>query len=61
LLGVLFPLREYISIWNTRMINSISSISLLREFCLNGRIYNILNKIGDKYIKRKKRDRNTIL
>jgi len=43
------------------MINSISSISLLREFYLNGRIYNILNKIGDKYIKRKKRGKNIIL
>jgi len=47
--------------WNVRVAGSISSISLLREFCLNDRTYNILSKIRDGYIRRKKRDRNGIL
>ena len=37
------------------MVNNIGSISLLREFYLDGRIYNILSKIGDKYMRRKKK------
>ena len=43
------------------MIDGINSVSLLREFSLNSRIYNILSKIGDKHIRRKKRGRNIIL
>ena len=43
------------------MGDNISNIGLSREFCLNSRIYNILSKIGDEYMRKKKRDKNRIL
>ena len=43
------------------MTSNISSISLSREFCLNNRTYNILDKIRDRYIKRKNRDKDRVL
>jgi len=38
--------------------DNIGNVSLPREFCLNGRAYNIPYKIGDRYMKRKKKDKN---
>ena len=61
LLEVLFPLREFITIWNTRIMNNISTISLSREFCLNSRIYNIPSKVRDRCMKRENRHRDRIL
>ena len=60
LLEVLSPLRRFIPIWDARIVNSISGISLPRKFCLNSRIYNIPNKIWDICIEEKDRDRNKV-
>ena len=46
--------------WNVRMASSISNVSLLREFCLNSRIYNILGKIRDRYMRGKDRGGNRV-
>jgi len=35
------------------MVSSISGVSLSREFYLDGRTYNILGKIRDRYIREK--------
>ena len=48
LLRVLFLLRQSISIWNIRVVGSISGISSPREFCLDNKTYNILSEIGDR-------------
>ena len=61
LLGVLFPLREFIPIWNARMVSSVSSVSLPREFCLNSKKYNILDKIRDGCMREKNRGGNVVL
>ena len=42
------------------MASSISGVSLSKEFLLNSRVYNILSKIEDKYMKEKNRGRNEI-
>ena len=60
LLGVLFLLRGFIPMWNARIANSISSIILSREFCLNGKMYNILGKVRDKYMGERDKGRNRI-
>jgi len=60
LLRVLFLLRRFIPIWNARMVSNISSISPLKEFCLNSRAYNIPSKSRDRCMKRKNRDKNGI-
>ena len=59
LLGVLL-LELFISIWNTRVVSSISSVSLPEELYLDGRIYNIPSKVRDGYVDKEKRDRNKI-
>ena len=59
LLGVIL-LELFIPIWNTRVVSSINSISLLREICLGSRIYNILSKVRDRYVNKEKRGRNGI-
>jgi len=46
--------------WNIRVVSSISSVSLPEKLCLNGKTYNILNKIEDGYMNKKKRDKNRI-
>ena len=61
LLGVLSLLRRFIPIWNTRMVSSISSVSLPREFYLDSRIYNIPDKIWDKCMEGKDKGRNRVL
>ena len=60
LLEVLFPLRGFISTWDARIANSISSVSPPREFCLNKRMYNIPDKIRDGYMKENDRGGNRI-
>jgi len=47
--------------WNAKMASSISGVSLPREFCLDSRIYNILGKIRDRYMKGEDRGRNRVL
>jgi len=42
------------------MTSGISGISLPREFCLDSRIYNILDKIRNRYMREKDRDGNGI-
>ena len=60
LLEVLFPLRRFISIWNARIVGSISGVSLPREFCLNSIMYNILSKVRDRHMRRKNKGRDRI-
>ena len=42
------------------MVSSISSVSLPREFCLNRRIYNVPDKIKDRYMREKDRGRDRV-
>lgn len=42
------------------MTSSISGVSLLKEFCLNVRIYNIPGKIRDKCMREKDRGGNEV-
>jgi len=46
--------------WNAKIASSISSVSPLREFYLNSKIYNILDKIRDRCIRGKNRDGNGV-
>ena len=43
------------------MASSISRVSLSRKFHLNSRIYNISDKIKDRYVREKDRDGNKVL
>jgi len=61
LLGVFFPLREFITMWNTRMASSINSVSPPKEFCLDSRMYNISGKVRDRCMGEKNRGKNGAL
>jgi len=40
-----FLLKLFVPIWNARVVDSVGGISFLREFCLDGRTYNIPSKM----------------
>jgi len=61
LLGVFFSLREFISMWNARIVGGISSVSSPINLYLDSRIYNIPYKIRDRCIRRKNKGKNGIL
>ena len=43
------------------MVSGVSGVNLPREFCLNSKTYNILDKIRDKYMREKNRGGNGVL
>jgi len=41
-------------------VSGIGSVSLSREFCINSKMYNILGKIRNRYMREKDRGRDQV-